>query len=46
MDHHCPWINGCIGHFNHRYFFLYMTYTVLGCLFIMVSMFNNFSSQK
>ena len=19
MDHHCPWINGCIGHFNHRY---------------------------
>ena len=36
MDHHCPWINGCIGHFNHRYFFLYMVYTVLGCLFIMV----------
>ena len=36
MDHHCPWINGCIGHFNHRYFFLYMVYTVLGCLFIML----------
>lgn len=35
MDHHCPWINGCIGHFNHRYFLMYMTFTVLGCLYIM-----------
>ena len=35
MDHHCPWLNGCVGHFNHRYFYLYMVYTVLGCLFLM-----------
>jgi palmitoyltransferase len=36
MDHHCPWINGCIGHFNHRYFFLYMASMVVGCFFIML----------
>ncbi len=35
MDHHCPWINNCVGHLNHRHFFLYMVYMVLGCLFVM-----------
>ena len=36
MDHHCPWINGCIGHFNHRYFFMFMVSMVVGCFFIML----------
>ena len=45
MDHHCPWINGCIGHFNHRYFFLYMFYMVIGCLFIMVFGFEIFYDE-
>uniref|UniRef100_A0AAG5D277 Palmitoyltransferase n=1 Tax=Anopheles atroparvus TaxID=41427 RepID=A0AAG5D277_ANOAO len=34
MDHHCPWLNNCVGYNNHRYFFLYMLYTTIGTLFI------------
>ena len=36
MDHHCPWLDGCVGHRNHRHFFLYMVFTVAGCLFVML----------
>ncbi len=35
MDHHCPWLNNCVGHWNHRHFFLYMVFKVAGCLFVM-----------
>ena len=35
MDHHCPWLNNSVGHHNHRHFFLYMVFMVMGCAFIM-----------
>lgn len=35
MDHHCPWMNHCVGHWNHRYFYMFMVYTLLGSVFLL-----------
>jgi len=45
MDHHCPWLNNCVGHYNHRHFFLYMVFMVVGCSFIMINGFEIFFEE-
>lgn len=31
MDHHCPWINNCVGWGNHAHFTAFLFFAVLGC---------------
>eukprot|EP00118_Oscarella_pearsei_P006443 m.29043 g.29043 ORF g.29043 m.29043 type:complete len:255 (+) comp31125_c0_seq6:147-911(+) len=36
MDHHCPWINNCVGELNQKYFILFLLYTGLACVYAMI----------
>ncbi|XP_042894942.1 palmitoyltransferase ZDHHC6 [Parasteatoda tepidariorum] len=39
MDHHCPWINNCCGHRNHKTFTLFLISAVCGCVLSSVLLF-------
>ena len=42
MDHHCPWINNCVGYYNYKFFYLFITYALLILFWVSATSFLNF----
>ena len=36
MDHHCPWMNNCIGIANQKFFVQFLFYTFSACVYSLV----------
>ncbi|PFH31487.1 DHHC zinc finger domain-containing protein [Besnoitia besnoiti] len=41
MDHHCPWIDNCVGWGNHKFFMLAVIYSAVLSIYVAATMFES-----
>mmetsp|Transcript_10111 Transcript_10111/g.21189 ORF Transcript_10111/g.21189 Transcript_10111/m.21189 type:complete len:463 (-) Transcript_10111:1500-2888(-) len=45
FDHHCVWLNNCVGYNNHRAFILTLLYLTIGCWYGCVMLYRPFFEE-